>query len=90
MTYYRTISSYDAYNSDIRNMYDNNTPCYMAKPDHGHGFALPVYAKPESIPKKVKKMLVKPGDKVAEIQSQVKISNTQKIYGKLLLIDNDD
>ena len=90
MTYYRTISSYDAYQLNIRQMYNNNTPYYMHQTDHGHGSAMPPYTKEESVPKKVKKKLVKPGDRVAEIQSQVKLSNTQKIYGKLLLIDNDD
>ena len=90
MTYYRTISSYDSYNMNIRNMYNNNTPYYMPQTDHGNGMALPVYAKPESIPKKVRKNLVKPGDRVAQIESQVNISKTQKIYGKLLTTIDDE
>ena len=92
MVFYKTISSYDAYQLNIRNLYNNGTPYYMANSDHGHGMASPVYTRPESIPKKVRKNLVKPGDKVARVQSQVKLSNTQKIYGKLLSTsyDNDD
>ena len=85
-----TISSYDAYQLNVRNMFNSNTPYFMHKTDHGNGQSLPIYAKPESIPQEVKKKLVKPGDRIAEIQSQVKLSNTQKIYGKLLFIDNDD
>ena len=90
MSYYRTISSYDAYQLNIRNMYNNNTPYYMPNSDHGHGQSMPAYTRPESIPRKVKKNLVKPGDKVARVQSQVKLSNTQKIYGKLLQTASSD
>ena len=93
MPYYKTLSSYDAYQLNIRNLYNNGTPYYMANSDHGHGMASPVYIRPESIPKKVRKNLVKPGDKVAEIKNkEVNLSKTQKIYGKLLSIsyDNDD
>ena len=84
MVFYKTISSYDAYNMNIRNMHASNTPYYMPNCDHGNGSALPVYTKLESIPKKVRKNLVKPGDKIAQIESQVKLSKTQKIYGRLL------
>ena len=78
MSYYRTIPSYDAYQLNIRKMYDNNTPYYMPQTDHGNGMALPIFSKPESIPKKVKKKLVKPGDKVAQIESQVKLSKIKR------------
>ena len=88
--YYRTISSYDAYNMNIRRMHASNTPYFMGSSDHGNGPSMPIFSKPESIPKKVKKKLVKPGDKVAQIQSQIKLSNTQKIYGKLLSINDDE
>ena len=90
MSYFRTISSYDAYNMNIRNMYASNTPYFMNASDHGNGPSMPIFSKPESIPKKVKKKLVKPGDRIAQIESQVKLSNTQKIYGKLLHISSDD
>ena len=52
--------------------------------------ALPIFAKPESIPKKVKQKLVKPGDRFAQIESQVKVSKTNLIYGKLLQPSSDD
>ena len=91
MSYFRTISSYDAYNMNIRNMYASNTPYFMNASDHGNGPSMPIFSKPESIPKKVKKKLVKPGDRVAQIiQPQIKLSNTQKIYGKLLSINDDE
>ena len=91
MPFYRTISSYDAYQLNIRNMFNNNTPYYMANTDFGHGQSLPVYARPESIPRKVKKQLVKPGDKIAQITNkEVNISKTQKIYGRLLMINDNE
>ena len=62
MPFYKTISSYDSYQLNIRNMYNNGTPYYMAQTDHGHGMSMSVYTKPESIPRKIKKNLVKPGD----------------------------
>ena len=62
----------------------------MANSDHGHVQSMPIFTRPESIPRKVKKKLVKPGDKVARVQSQVKLSNTQKIYGKLLQTASSD
>ena len=91
MSYFRTISSYDSYQMNIRNMYNNGTPYYMPNSDFGHGMAMPVYTKPESIPRKVKKQLVKPGDKIAQITNkEVNISKTQKIYGRLLQISSDE
>ena len=85
MSYYKTISSYDAYQLNIRTLYDNGTPYYMANTDHGHGMSMPAYTKPESIPRKVRKNLVKPGDKVAQVKNkEVNLSKTQKIYGRLL------
>ena len=90
MPYYKTISSYDSYQMNIRQMHDNNTPYFMANSDHGNGSSMPIFAKPESIPRKVRKKLVKPGDKIAQIDSQVKLSQNQKIYGKLLHLSSDD
>ena len=85
---YRTISSYEAYYRNLREMYNRGSTYYMSNTDLGNGQSLAPWKRPESVPEKVKKKIVKPGDKTAEIseQSQVKLTDksSAKIIGKLL------
>lgn len=82
---YKTLSSYEAYNRNILHMYTTNQPYFMST-DLGNGRALPEFMKPEAVPKKIKKKIVKPGDQIAQIKSSGK-SYDNNIYGKLLFTD---
>jgi len=82
---YKTLSSYEAYNRNILHIYTTNQPYFMSS-DLGNGKALPEFMKPEAFPKKIKKKIVKPGDKIAQITSSGK-SDKNNIYGKLLFTD---
>ena len=84
---YRTISSYEAYYRNLREMYNRGSTYYMSNTDLGNGQSLAPWKRPESVPEKVKKKLVKPGDKTAEIQNkEVNLTDksSAKIIGKLL------
>jgi hypothetical protein len=86
MSNYKTMSSYDAYYKNIRDMANSHTNYYMANTDLGNGQALPEYQKQERIPTKVKKKIVKPGDKIACVYSKGVPANiaNNTIYGRLL------
>ena len=45
MSNYKTMSSYDAYYKNIRDMANSHTNYYMANTDLGNGQALPEYQK---------------------------------------------
>ena len=60
MSNYKTMSSYDAYYKNIRDMANSHTNYYMANTDLGNGQALPEYQKQERIPTKVKRRLLNP------------------------------
>ena len=79
MSNYKTLSSYDAYYKNIRDMANSHTNYYMANTDLGNGQALPEYQKQERIPKKVTKKMVKPGDKIAVVYSKGVPTNIAKI-----------
>ena len=84
---YRTISSYEAYYRNLREMYNRGSTYYMSNTDLGNGQSLAPWKRPESVPEKFKKKLVKPGDKTAEIQNkEVNLTDksSAKIIGKLL------
>ena len=81
---FKTLSSYEAYHANIQHMYNSGSTFAMPGTDLGNGAALPPWQRPEAVPKKVKKKILRPGDKVAVVKSSVHVSDRQKIMGKLL------
>ena len=82
---YRTISSYDAYYKNLKDMYLHGSH-FMRDTDHGSGSSLPEWKKPERVPPRVKKAMVRPGDKVAVVSGPVKTSakSSAKVLGRIV------
>ena len=85
MVHKKTLNSFEAYNANIQHMYNTGSTFAMPGTDLGNGAAMPPWMRPEAVPPKVKKKILRPGDKVAVVKSSsVNVSDRQRIMGKLL------